>query len=190
VVNPLLWFVIAVAAMALVAVLVVRRRALSRLSTPPAVAPAVRLSDRLTRSRRALGEALGGLLGSGRLDTPFWEGVEEALLASDLGIKTAASVVEAVRHSQPKDAAGVASGLRTELLSMLDGKDRAMARRRAPSVVLVVGVNGVGKTTPMPNSEYGPTGWESTWWEARKAPTRPQWPSMLSPPPAPGTKTW
>lgn len=147
VVNPLLWFVIAVAAMALVVVLVVRRRALSRLSTPPAVARPVRLSDRLTRSRRALGEALGGLLGSGRLDTPFWEGVEEALLASDLGIKTAASVVEAVRHSQPKDAAGVASGLRTELLSMLDGKDRAMARRRAPSVVLVVGVNGVGKTT-------------------------------------------
>lgn len=81
------------------------------------------------------------------MDDSFWEGVEEALVASDLGIQTAASVVAKVRRSLPRDAGEVASGLRTELLSMLDGRDRAMIRRRTPSVVLVVGVNGVGKTT-------------------------------------------
>lgn len=140
--------VVAVIAIVAAAILVSRRRrALPPAPPAPQVPPAPQLRDRLIRSRRAIGEALGALLGSGRLDDSFWEGVEEALVASDLGIQTAASVVAKVRRSLPRDAGEVASGLRTELLSMLDGRDRAMIRRRTPSVVLVVGVNGVGKTT-------------------------------------------
>ena len=114
-----------------------------------------RLRARLARSNTALGKALLAVLSRGRLDELAWEEVEDTLLAADLGVEATSELVDSLR-TQVKvegsaDEAAVRSWLRTDLLALVDpSMDRRVASTRAegrPAVILVVGVNGTGKTT-------------------------------------------
>ncbi len=114
-----------------------------------------RLRARLARSNSALGQGLLALLSRGGLDEAAWEEVEDTLIASDLGVEATTELVDRLR-AQVKvegttDEAVVRSWLRADLLDLVDPSlDRSVASSRVegrPAVVLVVGVNGTGKTT-------------------------------------------
>ncbi|HEX5522365.1 MAG TPA: signal recognition particle-docking protein FtsY [Pedococcus sp.] len=132
----------------------------------PAPAPAVerpeapagrlkRLRARLARSNSALGKALLGLLSRGGLDEQAWEDVEDTLLASDLGVEATMELVTSLRAKVQVEGttneAVVRGWLREDLLALVDpSMERSIASSRTegrPAVVLVVGVNGTGKTT-------------------------------------------
>ena len=113
------------------------------------------LRARLARSNSALGKGLLGLLSSGGLDDEAWEEVEDTLLAADLGVEATGELVAALKTrvavEGEKDEATVREWLREELLTVVDPTmDRRIASRRIgdrAAVILVVGVNGTGKTT-------------------------------------------
>ncbi len=114
-----------------------------------------RLRARLARSNTALGKGLLALLARGRLDEEAWEEVEDTLIASDLGVEATTELVERLRKrvqiEGTTDEATVRGWLREDLLALVDpSMDRSLASSRLegrPAVVLVVGVNGTGKTT-------------------------------------------
>ncbi|GAB3445068.1 signal recognition particle-docking protein FtsY [Phycicoccus ginsengisoli] len=114
-----------------------------------------RLRARLARSHSALGQGLLALLSRGRLDEEAWEEVEDTLIASDLGVEATTELVESLRSrvkvEGTTDEATVRGWLREDLLRLVDPTmDRSVASSRVaerPAVVLVVGVNGTGKTT-------------------------------------------
>jgi fused signal recognition particle receptor len=135
-------------------------------SPPPPGAPEVeditppegrleQLRGRLARSQNALGRSLLGLLGGGDLDEDSWEQVEDTLLIADLGPAVTTSVVEQLRsrmaskdvHTEADARAVLREVLITELQPDLDRSVRALPHDGHPSVLLVVGVNGTGKTT-------------------------------------------
>lgn len=109
-----------------------------------------RLRESLSKSRQALQSELGSSLFD-RLDDETWERLEEALILADVGAKTTADVVG--RLEQEAEAGTVAGGedLRNRLVELLaevatsDGARIDLTRR--PTLLMVVGVNGTGKTT-------------------------------------------
>ena len=136
--------------------------ALTELDEPPTIerpAPSAgrlqRLRSRLARSNGALGKGLLDLLSRDHLDEETWEQVEETLLAADVGVGPTTELVERlrtrVRVDGVKDPEQVRALLRAELIALVDPTmDRSLAVDRLadrPAVVLVVGVNGTGKTT-------------------------------------------
>lgn len=127
-----------------------------RYDTPaPVAGRLVRLRERLARSNSMLGKGLLALLSREKIDQDVWDEIEETLLMADLGSEPSQRLVEAlqtrVRVEGTEDPAHVKAMLREELLKLVDPTmDRTLALDGAgedPGVVLVVGVNGVGKTT-------------------------------------------
>lgn len=114
---------------------------------PVTSVPTRSLRDRLSKTRAALTERLGGVFSRGTLDDSFWSEIEDSLVAADVGVTAASSVVTAVRKSSPDDTEAVRGLLTAELVSLLDSPDRSLATTGDPAVMLVVGVNGSGKTT-------------------------------------------
>ncbi|QWF23976.1 signal recognition particle-docking protein FtsY [Nocardioides sp. LMS-CY] len=112
----------------------------------------VRLRQRLAGSQSGLGRGLLALLSRDRLDEDTWESIEDTLLTADVGVAPTQELVENLRTrlrvEGGEDARAV---LREELLTLVDaGMDRRLQVSGAegrPGVVLVVGVNGSGKTT-------------------------------------------
>jgi len=101
-----------------------------------------RLRDSLGKSRRALTEELA--LGSfDPADGASWERLEEALIAADVGVPATAELVQRLEARGDGD---LAAGLQEEIARMLGEPGRLELGDR-PSVILVVGVNGTGKTT-------------------------------------------
>ena len=114
-----------------------------------------RLRSRLGRSQGTLGKGLLGLLSRERLDEATWEEVEDVLLSADVGVAPTQELVERLRTrvkelGRPEEAA-IRSLLREELLTLVGpSTDRSLHTEGTdgrPAVVLVVGVNGTGKTT-------------------------------------------
>jgi fused signal recognition particle receptor len=114
-----------------------------------------RLRGRLAKSQNALGRGMLGLLGGGDLDEDSWEAVEDTLLIADLGPVVTESVVTALRSRMAsagvRTEADARAVLREVLIEQLqpdlDRSIRALPHADKPSVLLVVGVNGTGKTT-------------------------------------------
>jgi fused signal recognition particle receptor len=114
-----------------------------------------RLRGRLARSQNALGRSLLGLIGGGDLDEDSWEQVEDTLLIADLGPTVTGSVVAQLRsrlagqgvQTEADARAVLREVLINELQPDLDRSVRALPHDDHPSVLLVVGVNGTGKTT-------------------------------------------
>ncbi len=114
-----------------------------------------RLRGRLARSQNALGRSLLGLIGGGDLDEDSWEQVEDTLLIADLGPTVTSSVVAQLRirlasldvQTEADARAVLREVLINELRPDLDRSVRALPHDDHPSVLLVVGVNGTGKTT-------------------------------------------
>lgn len=113
-----------------------------------------RLRERLARSNNALGKGLLSLLARDDVDEDTWEQVEEILLTADLGVASTTELMDRLRSriqvEGARDAESVRSLLRDELLALVDPTmDRAVQTKvnGRPAVILVVGVNGTGKTT-------------------------------------------
>ncbi|CAM3450543.1 signal recognition particle-docking protein FtsY [Hydrogenibacillus schlegelii] len=109
--------------------------------------------DGLAKTRQALGGRLAGLFRrGGKLDDAFYEELEEALIAADVGVETAMALVdelrEAVRREKIADPPAAWPLLEALLLKRFAGGAVDLATAEAPPTVYVfVGVNGVGKTT-------------------------------------------
>jgi len=114
-----------------------------------------RLRGRLARSQNALGRSVLGLLGGGDLDEDSWQDVEDTLLMGDLGPVATESVVSQLRGRLASDNVRNEADARAvfrdvlikELRPDMDRSIRALPHADHPSVLLVVGVNGTGKTT-------------------------------------------
>jgi fused signal recognition particle receptor len=114
-----------------------------------------RLRGRLSRSQNAFGRSLLGLLGAGTLDDDSWIDVEDTLLMADLGAGAAAEITEKLKAEVAAhgvtDAASARALLRRVLIDAvgpgMDRSVRALPHDGRPSVLLIVGVNGTGKTT-------------------------------------------
>nr|WP_272902072.1 signal recognition particle-docking protein FtsY [Brevibacterium daeguense] len=114
-----------------------------------------RLRARLAKSNSALGRGLLGLLSRDTLDESTWEDIEDTLILADLGVAPATELVDALRERVrvlgTRDPEAVRDLLREELIKVVDPTmDRELSVARTdgdPAVVLVVGVNGSGKTT-------------------------------------------
>ena len=141
--------VLAILVVGVVAVLAARR------STPPdrgvsETIPTVEertLRSRLAKTRQALAANLGSVFGRDRVDGDFWQDLEDSLVAADVGVGTAAELVQRVKADRPADGEAARTALEDELVDLLSSADRELHLAHKPSVVLVVGVNGTGKTT-------------------------------------------
>jgi fused signal recognition particle receptor len=118
----------------------------------PTASRLVRLRQRLAGSTNALGRGLLALISRDQLDEDTWEGIEDVLLTSDIGVAPTQELVENLRtRLRVEGTADARSVLREELVKLVDPTmDRRLQVSGAdgnPGVVLVVGVNGAGKTT-------------------------------------------
>jgi fused signal recognition particle receptor len=121
----------------------------------PSAGRLVRLRSRLSRSQNTLGKGLLTLLSRERLDDETWEEVEDTLITADVGVAPTQELVERlrtrVRVHGTRTPAELRALLREELLTLVDPDlDRVLhteSHEESPAVVLVVGVNGTGKTT-------------------------------------------
>jgi fused signal recognition particle receptor len=122
---------------------------------PPSAGRLVRLRARLARSQSSMGSVLLNLLSRDRLDDDTWDEIEEVLITADVGVAPARVMVDDLRTKVKvlgtRGAAEVRDLLRAELLTQL-GEDTDRSLHTAPhggqpAVVLMVGVNGTGKTT-------------------------------------------
>ena len=111
-----------------------------------------KIKEGLTKTRKAMAETLGNVFsGFSNLDDDFYDELEECLILADLGVETAGRAVESLRRRvkeekirEPEEAK---AALKDILVEMLDVGDPRLRLDTQPSVVLVIGVNGVGKTT-------------------------------------------
>ncbi|MEU8620941.1 signal recognition particle-docking protein FtsY [Streptomyces sp. NPDC048623] len=121
----------------------------------PTAGRLVRLRARLARSQNSLGKGLLSLLSREHLDEETWEEIEETLLTADVGVAPTQELVERLRERvkvlgtrTPEELRGL---LREELITLLgpdlDRSVKTESPEDVPGVVMVVGVNGTGKTT-------------------------------------------
>ncbi|GGS74972.1 signal recognition particle-docking protein FtsY [Nonomuraea spiralis] len=122
---------------------------------PPSAGRMVRLRSRLARSQSSLGRGLLELLSRDRLDDDVWDEIEESLITADVGVAPTRAMVEELRTKVKvlgsRTPAEVRGLLREQLLAQINPDlDRSLHVQKhgeRPAVVLVVGVNGTGKTT-------------------------------------------
>ncbi|REF30621.1 signal recognition particle-docking protein FtsY [Calidifontibacter indicus] len=114
-----------------------------------------RLRSRLAASNNSMGKGLLGILAAGTLDESVWEEVEDTLLGADLGVEATTELVDNLKQRVKVEGSAspeqLEMWLHDELLKLVDPTmDRRIAASRQgdrPAVVMVVGVNGTGKTT-------------------------------------------
>ncbi len=106
----------------------------------------------LSKTRDALSDTLGSVFtGFTEIDDDFYDELEEGLILADLGVETATKATDRlrkeVRAQHLKTAEEAKTALKAILVEMLNVGDTALKLDTKPSVILVIGVNGVGKTT-------------------------------------------
>lgn len=114
-----------------------------------------KLRGRLSRSQNAIGQGLLGILSAGDLDEDAWEEIEDTLILADLGagltMKITDNLREKIAERGVENEAQARAMLRETLIEAarpeLDRSIKAMPNDGKPAVILVVGVNGTGKTT-------------------------------------------
>ncbi|WP_047241428.1 signal recognition particle-docking protein FtsY [Corynebacterium epidermidicanis] len=121
----------------------------------PAAGRLGKLRGKLAKSNNFLGQSVLGMLSAGDLDEDAWEEIEDQLIMADLGANTSVKAVEMLREKIAErgvsSEAEAKAMLRETLIEIgrpeLDRSIKAMPYEGKPAVVLVVGVNGTGKTT-------------------------------------------
>lgn len=111
-----------------------------------------KIKEGLSKTRAALSDTLGSVFsGFGEIDDDFYDELEESLILADLGVETSGKAVDrlrrSVREQRLKTTEDARSALKDILTEMLSVGDPELNLSTHPSVILVIGVNGVGKTT-------------------------------------------
>ena len=105
----------------------------------------------LTKTRDALSDTLGSVFSVSEIDDDFYDELEESLILADLGVDTAVKATDrlrkTIREQHLKTTEQARDALKEILVEMLNVGDTALDLSTTPSVILVIGVNGVGKTT-------------------------------------------
>jgi fused signal recognition particle receptor len=114
----------------------------------------LRLTKQLQKTRTGLGKSLVNItLGQKKIDAALLEEIEASLLMADVGIEATSDIIthlsESVDRDQLKDANALSIALKQQLVTMLEpcNKPLQIPEQKGPFVILVIGVNGVGKTT-------------------------------------------
>lgn len=150
--SVLLVGLIAVAAVVVVVVylVVARSRGGSDSGRPPESAPRTSdpsLRQRLSKTRSGFSTSLGGFFSTDQISEELWTELEDALITADVGPAASAEIVQRVRSDHPADGPQARVALVEEIEAMFENKDRSLHIDGSPAVVVVVGVNGSGKTT-------------------------------------------
>ncbi len=127
----------AVAVVVLITYLVMRRRAASRRLPP---------STGIVGGSRSIARRVRSLTAGASL-AAVWSELEGVLIEADVGVATAAAVVAQTKAARPADGAAARRLLHAALVASLSPVERSLRHDGWPSVYLIVGVNGVGKTT-------------------------------------------
>ncbi len=108
-----------------------------------------RLKQRLAKTRQNFAEGFGRILGGQKkIDAAVLEQIEELLITADVGVQTATELIERISAARAADVEALQNVLRNEILAILAHRaPSAPVATTRPHVVMVVGVNGVGKTT-------------------------------------------
>ena len=111
-----------------------------------------KLKNGLSKTKNSFDEKINNVFSNFRkVDENLLEELEEALIMSDVGANTSATIInnlrERVKKENIKDEQGVREALRKEIQEIFDATDNTLKLETKPAVILVVGVNGVGKTT-------------------------------------------
>lgn len=108
-----------------------------------------KLANALKKTKKALSDAIGSLFSKNKIGDEFYDGLEEILISSDISVNTAADVVEELRTEvkaeKIKDKEFVIACLKDILQEKLE--EAPLPEIEYPAVIMLVGVNGVGKTT-------------------------------------------
>ena len=110
-----------------------------------------KIKQGLSKTRDALSNTLSNVFTASEIDDDFYDELEESLILADLGVETSVKATEMLRkkvkEEHLKTAAEAKTALKQILVQMLSQGDTAHNLSTKPAVVLVIGVNGVGKTT-------------------------------------------
>ena len=110
-----------------------------------------KIKQGLSKTRSALSNTLDAIFTASEIDDDFYEELEESLILADLGVETAVKATELLRkkikEEHLKTTEEAKTALKQILVQMLSQGDPALNLSTKPAVVLVIGVNGVGKTT-------------------------------------------
>ena len=111
-----------------------------------------KLKQGLNKTKESLNEKINNVFSNFRkVDEDFLEELEEALIMSDMGVETSTQIISNLREKIKKEKIGeseqVKEALREEIEKILEKCDNSLKLETKPSVILVIGVNGVGKTT-------------------------------------------
>ena len=111
-----------------------------------------KLKQGLTKTKESINEKINDVFSNFRkVDEEFLEELEEALIMSDIGIETSTKIIgnlrERIKKEKIDDKENVKELLREEIERILEISDNSLKLETKPSVILVIGVNGVGKTT-------------------------------------------
>lgn len=116
-----------------------------------------KLKQGLSKTKSSLMGSINSLLSGSKIDDDFYDELEETLILSDIGAKTAEDIVislkEKVKQDKIKDTVEVKQALKDIIAEML-GEDSQLDLSTTPSVILVIGVNGAGKTTTIGKLSY------------------------------------
>lgn len=111
-----------------------------------------KLKQGLNKTKESINEKINDVFSNFRkVDEEFLDELEEALIMSDIGIETSTKIIgnlrESIKREKIEDEEQIKEALREEIEKILEISDNSLKLETKPSVILVIGVNGVGKTT-------------------------------------------